>query len=128
MSRAGGRKDDYYDDEDDDESYSRSSRDSRSLSRSPSPHLRGDSSSSKRQQQQEESHDDEASFDAEEHEASVLRHAKFLGMDPVADAGYLWLAEEALLAELPEGWVSGEGEGEYEGLLYYYNEATGSST
>jgi centrosomal protein CEP164 len=51
-----------------------------------------------------------------------------LGIDPVNDKGYLWLAREALNAELPPGWVSGEGEGEYEGLLYYHNEDTGEST
>lgn len=31
-------------------------------------------------------------------------------------------------ADVPEGWVTGEGDGEYEGLVYYYNEATGEST
>lgn len=58
----------------------------------------------------------------------VIRHAKFIGIDPVEDAGYMWLAKEAFEAELPKGWVSGEGEGEYAGLLYYYNEETGKST
>jgi hypothetical protein len=112
------RQDDYYDD-DDDNSYSQDSRGSRSRysqssrSRTPSP----------RRDAAPQHHDDD-----DEHESSVLRHAKFLGIDPVADADYLWIAEEALDAELPEGWVSGEGEGEYEGLIYYFNEATGTST
>ncbi|CAM9751908.1 unnamed protein product, partial [Phaeothamnion confervicola] len=66
--------------------------------------------------------------DPEDYAASVARHAKFLNMDPVRDVEYLWLAEEALNAELPEGWVNGEGEGEYEGLVYYYNEKTEEST
>lgn len=35
---------------------------------------------------------------------------------------------QALDADVPEGWVTGEGEGEYAGLVYYYNEATGEST
>ncbi|CAM9899278.1 unnamed protein product, partial [Laminaria digitata] len=35
---------------------------------------------------------------------------------------------QALNADVPEGWVTGEGEGEYEGLVYYYHEATGEST
>lgn len=38
-----------------------------------------------------------------------------------------WFAQ-ALNADVPEGWITGEGEGEYEGLVYYYNEATGEST
>lgn len=37
-------------------------------------------------------------------------------------------SRQALNADVPEGWVTGEGEGEYEGLIYYYNEATGEST
>jgi hypothetical protein len=111
------RRDDYYDD-DDDGSYSQNSRGSRSRysqsSRSRTPSPRRDAAPQHR--------------DDDEHESSVLRHAKFLGIDPVADADYLWIADEALDAELPEGWVSGEGEGEYEGLIYYFNEATGTST
>ncbi|CAM9541182.1 unnamed protein product, partial [Hapterophycus canaliculatus] len=35
---------------------------------------------------------------------------------------------QALNADVPEGWVTGEGEGEYKGLVYYYNEASGEST
>ena len=35
---------------------------------------------------------------------------------------------QALDADVPEGWITGEGEGEYAGLVYYYNEATGEST
>lgn len=35
---------------------------------------------------------------------------------------------QALDADVPEGWITGEGEGEYEGLVYYYHEATGEST
>lgn len=35
---------------------------------------------------------------------------------------------QALDADVPEGWITGAGEGEYEGLVYYYNEATGEST
>ncbi|CAM9910956.1 unnamed protein product [Ectocarpus sp. 6 AP-2014] len=64
----------------------------------------------------------------EDYVEAVTRHAKYLGMDPERDGAYMWIAEEALNAEVPEGWVTGEGEGEYEGLVYYYNEATGEST
>ncbi|CAM9619282.1 unnamed protein product [Chrysoparadoxa australica] len=72
--------------------------------------------------------DDEYEEGDEDYWESVLRHAKFLGMDTERDADYLWLAEEALNANLPDGWVSGEGEGEYEGLVYYYQESTGISS
>ncbi|CAN0086933.1 unnamed protein product, partial [Scytosiphon promiscuus] len=64
----------------------------------------------------------------EDYADAVTRHAKYLGIDPVRDAAYVWIAEEALNADVPEGWVTGEGEGEYEGLVYYYNEASGEST
>ncbi|CAN0312878.1 unnamed protein product [Pylaiella littoralis] len=64
----------------------------------------------------------------EEYAEAVTRHAKYLGIDPEIDAEYMWIAEEALDADVPEGWVTGEGEGEYAGLVYYYNEATGEST
>lgn len=37
-------------------------------------------------------------------------------------------SRQALDADVPEGWITGEGEGEYAGLVYYYNEATGEST
>ena len=30
------------------------------------------------------------------------------------------LNRQALNADVPEGWVTGEGGGEYEGLVYYY--------
>ncbi|CAM9341411.1 unnamed protein product [Ectocarpus fasciculatus] len=64
----------------------------------------------------------------EDYVEAVTRHAKYLGIDPESDGAYMWIAEEALNADVPEGWVTGEGEGEYEGLVYYYNEATGEST
>ncbi|CAM9657425.1 unnamed protein product, partial [Discosporangium mesarthrocarpum] len=58
---------------------------------------------------------------------AITRHATYLGINP-NDKKYLWIAEEALNADVPEGWVTGVGEGEYEGLIYYYNEETGEST
>ena len=56
---------------------------------------------------------------------AVLDHAKVLGMDPVQDAQFLWLAEEALLAELPAEWQVYESD---EGVPYYYNTVTGNNT
>eukprot|EP00903_Cladosiphon_okamuranus_P008157 g7856.t1 len=64
----------------------------------------------------------------EDYADAVMRHAKYLGIDPEIDAAFMWIAEEALDADVPEGWITGEGEGEYAGLVYYYNEATGESS
>ncbi|CAG9317915.1 unnamed protein product [Blepharisma stoltei] len=35
---------------------------------------------------------------------SVDTYARFLGMDSIEDKGYYWIAQEALGANLPEGW------------------------
>eukprot|EP00924_Labyrinthula_sp_SR-Ha-C_P004469 snap_masked-scaffold_1-processed-gene-1.15-mRNA-1 protein AED:0.82 eAED:0.83 QI:0/-1/0/1/-1/1/1/0/172 len=37
-------------------------------------------------------------------EKAVVEHAKYLGLDPVLDQGLLWIAKEALMAPIPEGW------------------------
>ena len=36
--------------------------------------------------------------------AEVHEFARFLGISPVKDAKYLWIAEEALVAPLPAVW------------------------
>eukprot|EP00741_Cyanophora_paradoxa_P000330 tig00000403_g321.t1 len=51
----------------------------------------------------------------------IANFARYLGMDPVLDAELLWIAEEALVAPLPDGW------GEYydpDGFPYYWNAET----
>ena len=55
---------------------------------------------------------------------AILEHAKFLGMDPVLDAAFLWIAEESLTAPLPKGWVVAEAD---DGSLYHFNPDTGES-
>eukprot|EP00741_Cyanophora_paradoxa_P010425 tig00000037_g10080.t1 len=55
---------------------------------------------------------------------SVVEHARYLGMDPVFDAPYLWIAEQALNAPLPEGWSEHR---DATGRPYYYNAATDAS-
>ena len=55
---------------------------------------------------------------------AILEHAKFLGMDPVLDAAFLWIAEESLTAPLPEGWQQAEAD---DGTLYHFNPDTGES-
>ncbi len=57
---------------------------------------------------------------------SLDRHARYLGIDPVDDSGYLWIAREALDAELPSEWIEvNEEDGEFAGHLYYCNTVTG---
>eukprot|EP00924_Labyrinthula_sp_SR-Ha-C_P004470 snap_masked-scaffold_1-processed-gene-1.16-mRNA-1 protein AED:0.85 eAED:0.85 QI:0/-1/0/1/-1/1/1/0/888 len=52
-------------------------------------------------------------------EKAVVEHAKYLGLDPVLDQGLLWIAKEALMAPIPEGWNQGLTD---DGVPYYYNE------
>mmetsp|Transcript_15733 Transcript_15733/g.27975 ORF Transcript_15733/g.27975 Transcript_15733/m.27975 type:complete len:1355 (-) Transcript_15733:40-4104(-) len=57
---------------------------------------------------------------------AVIDHAKCLGMDPEnGDEQFLWLAEEALLAQLPNEY---ELFNDKNGNQYYYNHRTGQST
>ncbi|TYZ58879.1 hypothetical protein PybrP1_007156 [[Pythium] brassicae (nom. inval.)] len=53
-----------------------------------------------------------------EFKAALRDHAKSLGVDPDAEAHLMALVEEALLADVPDGWEQGETE---DGTLYYFN-------
>mmetsp|Transcript_42752 Transcript_42752/g.125468 ORF Transcript_42752/g.125468 Transcript_42752/m.125468 type:complete len:1353 (-) Transcript_42752:1502-5560(-) len=55
----------------------------------------------------------------------VLEYAVYLGMDPAEDADLLWIAEEALTAGEPDGWVE---QMDPNGNVYYYNATTGQSS
>ena len=55
---------------------------------------------------------------------AILEHAKFLGMDPEHDRAFLWIAEEALTAPLPDGWQQANAE---DGTPYHFNPDTGES-
>ena len=55
---------------------------------------------------------------------AIAEQAEHLGMDPVADEEFLWIAEEALSAPLPSEWQQGESE---EGEVYYFHEGSGES-
>ena len=58
----------------------------------------------------------------------VQEHARELGIDLDAEPDFAWIAEESLVAPLPEGWIQVKQEvGEYAGSLYYYNETRYSS-
>ncbi|EQC28723.1 hypothetical protein SDRG_13597 [Saprolegnia diclina VS20] len=59
-------------------------------------------------------------------DAEVLQHATFLGMDVINDKDLLWIARDALKANLPEHWKPCKMvETDH---IYYYNFATGAST
>lgn len=59
-----------------------------------------------------------------EFKAALRDHAKSLGVDPDAESHLMALVEEALLAEVPDGWEQGETE---DGTLYYFNTETEES-
>lgn len=52
----------------------------------------------------------------------ILEYAEFLGMDPVKDKKYLFLAEEGLKAPLPQEWKPCQNK---KGDIYYFNFKTG---
>jgi hypothetical protein len=64
---------------------------------------------------------DESMLNDEFLQEAIREHALFLGMDPDVDQDYMWIAEEALKAPLPEGWQQGLAE---DGTPYYFNNTT----
>ena len=62
-------------------------------------------------------------------EPAILAYARYLGLDPVQDRELLWVAQQAVVAPLPEGWreVRPEEEGGA-AESYYYNAREGVST
>ena len=67
---------------------------------------------------------DESMLNDEFLQEAIREHALFLGMDPDVDQDYMWIAEEALTAPLPEGWQQAEAE---DGTPYHFNPDTGES-
>jgi hypothetical protein len=67
---------------------------------------------------------DESMMNDEFLQEAIREHAKFLGMDPDLDKEYLYIAEEALTAPLPDGWQQAEAE---DGTPYHFNADTGES-
>mmetsp|Transcript_31082 Transcript_31082/g.75545 ORF Transcript_31082/g.75545 Transcript_31082/m.75545 type:complete len:1826 (+) Transcript_31082:341-5818(+) len=55
----------------------------------------------------------------------VLEYAMYLGMDREQDEEFLWIAEQALRAPVPEGW---EEMMDPFGEIYFFNETTSQST
>ena len=49
---------------------------------------------------------------AEPDALEIVQFARYLGMDPIEDCAFLWIAEQALVAPLPDDWsehMDGEG-------------------
>jgi len=55
----------------------------------------------------------------------ISDYAQYLGMHPVYDADFLWIAEKALMAPLPEGWTEHRDENNN---IYYYDQRNGISS
>jgi hypothetical protein len=55
----------------------------------------------------------------------VLEYARYIGLDPKAEPGLMWIAQEGIDAPLPEGW----GEAlTADGTSYYFNKQTRQSS
>eukprot|EP01052_Picozoa_sp_SAG31_P052296 SAG31_NODE_12846_length_909_cov_1.313653_1_plen_179_part_01 len=55
----------------------------------------------------------------------ILQYAGYLGMDPVADSDLLWIAQQAMTADLPAGWT--EHSDPMSGDAYFHNGKTGET-
>mmetsp|Transcript_40300 Transcript_40300/g.104457 ORF Transcript_40300/g.104457 Transcript_40300/m.104457 type:complete len:339 (-) Transcript_40300:548-1564(-) len=55
----------------------------------------------------------------------LLEYAKFIGIDPDIEPDLMWIAQEGLVAPLPDGWSEYT---DHQGHQYYYNHNTGVST
>ena len=54
----------------------------------------------------------------------VLEAARYIGIDPVAESQFLWIAEEMLCAPLPDGYTEHTDD---EGNIYFYCSKSGQS-
>ncbi|CAM9184037.1 unnamed protein product [Scytosiphon promiscuus] len=71
-------------------------------------------------------HEEPKSVPADVFKQGVREHARVLGMMLPEDESLLWIAEESLLAPLPEGWV--QLKDEESGHPYYLCQASGDSS
>ncbi|CBJ31987.1 conserved unknown protein [Ectocarpus siliculosus] len=74
----------------------------------------------------EDNTEEPKSVPADVFKQGVQEHAIMLGMLLPEDENFLWIAEESLLAPLPEGWL--QLKDEQSGHPYYYNQASGDSS
>ena len=61
----------------------------------------------------------------ESEDADVVAYARYLGMDPAQDKAYLYIAKQALVAALPQGW---DKHTDAEGYDFFHSPETGVST
>ena len=54
----------------------------------------------------------------------VLEAARYIGIDPIVESQFLWIAEEMLCAPLPDGFTEHTDD---EGNIYFYSAKTGQS-
>ena len=47
----------------------------------------------------------------------VQEYAEYLGIDPIVDRLYIWIAREAMVAPVPDGWEMATGE---DGYPYFF--------
>ncbi len=55
---------------------------------------------------------------------AIIEHCKYLGIDPVTQSEYVWIAKKSMLAPVPEGW---EQVIDDNGVPFYHNVGTGES-
>ena len=66
----------------------------------------------------------EAKQAADEDAAAATEYARYLGIEPEEDAEMMWIAKEALTAEVPDGWT----ECNEDGQTFYFHEAEDRSS
>ena len=55
---------------------------------------------------------------------AIIEHCKYLGIDPVTQSEYVWIAKKSMLAPVPEGW---EQVIDDNGVPFYHNLGSGES-
>jgi len=63
--------------------------------------------------------------DGEPSALEIVQFARYLGMDPIDDSAFLWIAEQALVAPLPDDWSEHM---DAEDNVFYYNVVTDASS
>ena len=66
----------------------------------------------------------EAKQAADDDAAAATEYARYLGIEPEEDAEMMWIAKEALTAEVPDGWT----ECNEDGQTFYFHEAEDRSS
>ena len=59
----------------------------------------------------------------EEDSSQIEAYAKYIGLDPILDSNFIWLAKQGLYSELPKGWESSVDPNSNE--IYYFKHRSG---